>query len=162
LTTKTFQHQTQLMARLPGVQITASANLPTTTDGAVPLVIKSKHKPIAVTVGGEAQANAAHHCLLTLNDPLWSGSQLQASAMLQNPTRSVSAASVSPAANARGHAGTCQLFRLPQLQPAGNAHSGGDDLTQQRKLDFNISHLDLEQYHPAQHHGRSVCHQLQP
>lgn len=89
LTTKTFQRQTQLMSRLPGVQITASANLPTTTDGAVPLLIKSKHKPVIVTLGGEARKPTPRLIAsVTLNDPLWSGSQLQASALLQNPDKS--------------------------------------------------------------------------
>jgi hemolysin activation/secretion protein len=96
LTTKTFQHQTQLMARLPGVQITASANLPTTTDGAVPLVIKSKHKPIAVTVGGEARKPTPRIIAsLTLNDPCGQAASFRLRRCCKTPTRSVSAASAS-------------------------------------------------------------------
>lgn len=141
LTTKTFQRQTQLMARLPGVQITASANLPTTTDGAVPLVIKSKHKPLVVTVGGEARKPTPRLIAsVTLNDPLWSGSQLQASAMLQNPDKERFGSvgftqQLTPeGTQARVSYSDYRSFNLPATRIPGI-----DDLTLQRKLDFNIS-----------------------
>lgn len=142
LTTKTFQHQTQLMARLPGVQITASANLPTTTDGAVPLVIKSKHKPIAVTVGGEARKPTPRIIAsLTLNDPLWSGSQLQASAMLQNPDKErFGSIGFTQQLTPEGTQARISYSDYRSFNPPATRIPGIDDLTQQRKLDFNISH----------------------
>ena len=142
LTTKTFQHQTQLMARLPGVQITASANLPTTTDGAVPLVIKSKHKPIAVTVGGEARKPTPRIIAsLTLNDPLWSGSQLQASAMLQNPDKErFGSIGFTQQLTPEGTQARVSYSDYRSFNPPATRIPGIDDLTQQRKLDFNISH----------------------
>ena len=142
LTTKTFQHQTQLMARLPGVQITASANLPTTTDGAVPLVIKSKHKPIAVTVGGEARKPTPRIIAsLTLNDPLWAGSQLQASAMLQNPDKErFGSIGFTQQLTPEGTQARVSYSDYRSFNPPATRIPGIDDLTQQRKLDFNISH----------------------
>lgn len=142
LTTKTFQHQTQLMARLPGVQITASANLPTTTDGAVPLIIKSKHKPIAVTVGGEARKPTPRIIAsLTLNDPLWAGSQLQASAMLQNPDKErFGSIGFTQQLTPEGTQARVSYSDYRSLNPPATRIPGIDDLTQQRKLDFNISH----------------------
>lgn len=142
LTTKTFQRQTQLMSRLPGVQITASANLPTTTDGAVPLLIKSKHKPVIVTLGGEARKPTPRLIAsVTLNDPLWSGSQLQASALLQNPDKEHFASigftqQLTPeGTQARLNYSDYRSFNLPASRTPGI-----DDLTRQRKLDFNLSH----------------------
>lgn len=142
LTTKTFQHQTQLMARLPGVQISASANLPTTTDGAVPLIIKSKHKPVAVTLGGDMRKPTPRVIgTVTLNDPLWEGSQLQASAMLQNPDKERYAMvgmtqQLTPeGTQARLSYSNYRSFNNPATRVAGI-----DDLTRQSKLDFNISH----------------------
>jgi hemolysin activation/secretion protein len=95
LTTKTFQHQTQLMARLPGVQITASANLPTTTDGACPWSSNPSTSPLPSPSGASAQAHAAHHCLLSLNDPCGQAASFRLRRCCKTPTRSVSAASVS-------------------------------------------------------------------
>ncbi|MBV8250497.1 MAG: ShlB/FhaC/HecB family hemolysin secretion/activation protein [Comamonas sp.] len=142
LTSKTFEHQTQLMARLPGVQIVASANLPTTTDGAVPLLIKSKHKPIVVTLGGEIrQPTPRVIASVTLNDPLWSGSQLQASSMLQNPDKErylllgLTQQLTPEGTQARLSFSDYRSFNNPATHIAGI-----DDLTRQRKLDFNLSH----------------------
>ena len=142
LTSKTFQHQTQLMARLPGVQISASASLPTTTDGAVALQIKSTYKPVTVNVGGEVrQPTPRLLASATFNDPLWAGSQVQASAMLQNPSkeRFVSlgfAQQLTPqGTQARVSYSDYRSFNNPATHI-----DGVDDLTRQRKLDFNISH----------------------
>lgn len=142
LTTKTFQHQTQLMARLPGVQITASASLPTTTDGAVPLVIKSKHKPIAVTLGGELREPTPRVIgTVTLNDPLWEGSQLQASAMLQNPDKERYALiGLTQQLTPEGTQARMSYSDYRSFNPPATHTPGIDDLTKQRKVDFNISH----------------------
>ncbi|MDR2297212.1 MAG: ShlB/FhaC/HecB family hemolysin secretion/activation protein [Comamonas sp.] len=142
LTTKTFQHQTQLMARLPGVQITASASLPTTTDGAVPLVIKSKHKPIAVTLGGELRQPTPRVIgTVTLNDPLWEGSQLQASAMLQNPDKERYALiGMTQQLTSEGTQARMSYSDYRSFNPPATHIPGIDDLTKQRKVDFNISH----------------------
>ncbi|MBI1625861.1 ShlB/FhaC/HecB family hemolysin secretion/activation protein [Comamonas suwonensis] len=142
LTSKTFQHQTQLMARLPGVQITASASLPSTTDGAVPLVIKSKHKPIAVTIGGEARKPTPRLIAsVTLNDPLWAGSQLQASAMLQNPDKErFGSIGFTQQLTPEGTQARVSYSDYRSFNPPATRIPGIDDLTQQRKLDFNISH----------------------
>ncbi|MEG0151524.1 MAG: ShlB/FhaC/HecB family hemolysin secretion/activation protein, partial [Comamonas sp.] len=53
LRSATFQHQTQLMARIPGVRIAASAQLPTTTDGATTLVLTSSHQPFTFSLGAD-------------------------------------------------------------------------------------------------------------
>lgn len=142
LTAKTFQKQTQLMARLPGVQITASASLPTTTDGAVPLVIKSKHKPVAFTLGGEARKPTPRLIAsVTLNDPLWSGSQLQASAMLENPDKERFATiGFTQQLSAQGTQARLSYSDYRSFNPPATRTPGIDDLTQQRKLDFNLSH----------------------
>lgn len=142
LTTKTFQKQTQLMARLPGVQITASANLPTTTDGAVPLVIKSKHKPVAITIGGEARKPTPRLIAsVTLNDPLWAGSQLQASALLQNPDKERFATiGFTQQLTPEGTQARVSYSDYRSFNPPATRIPGINDLTQQRKLDFNLSH----------------------
>ena len=142
LTTKTFQHQTQLMARLPGVQISASASLPTTTDGAVPLVIKSKHKPIAVTLGGEMRKPTPRLIgTVTLNDPLWEGSQLQAAAMLQNPDKERYALiGMTQQLTPEGTQARVSYSDYRSFNPPATRVPGIDDLTHQRKVDLNISH----------------------
>lgn len=142
LTTKTFQYQTQLMARLPGVQITASANLPTTTDGATALIIKSKHKPIVVAFGGEARKPTPRVIAsVTLNDPLWSGSQLQAAAMLQNPDRErFTSLGFTQLITPEGTLAQVSASDYRSFNNPATHVNGIDDLTRQRKLDFNISH----------------------
>lgn len=142
LTTKTFQHQTQLMARLPGVQISASANLPTTTDGAVPLLIKSKHKPIAVTVGGDMRSPTPRVIgTVTLNDPLWEGSQLQASAMLQNPDRErYGMVGITQQLTPEGTQARLSYSNYRSFNNPATHVSGIDELARQSKLDFNLSH----------------------
>ena len=142
LTTKTFQHQTQLMARLPGVQIAASASLPTTTDGAVPLVIKSKHKPIAVNLGGEMRKPTPRLIgTVTLNDPLWEGSQLQAAAMLQNPDKERYALiGMTQQLTPEGTQARVSYSDYRSFNPPATSTPGIDDLTRQRKVDLNVSH----------------------
>lgn len=142
LTTKTFQHQTQLMARLPGVQISASASLPTTMDGAVPLQIKSKHKPITVNVGGDLrQPTPRLIASATLNDPLWAGSQIQASAMLQNPDKErFGSLSLTQQLTPEGTQARVSYSDYRSFNNPATHIDGVDDLTRQRKLDLSISH----------------------
>lgn len=142
LTTQTFQRQTQLMARLPGVQIVASASLPTTTDGATALVIKSKHKPVVVAFGGELRKPTPRVIAsLTLNDPLWAGSQLQLSTMLQKPSKErFSSLGFTQLLNAEGTLARASFSDYRSFNNPATHIPGIDDLTRQRKLDFNISH----------------------
>lgn len=142
LTTQTFERQTQLMARLPGVQITASASLPTTTDGGVPLLIKSKHKPVLLSISGEARKPTPRMIAsITLNDPLWAGSQLQASALLQNPDKErFASVDFTQQLTPEGTQARVSYSDYRSLNPPATRVEGINDLTRQRKLDFNISH----------------------
>ncbi|MBD9403249.1 ShlB/FhaC/HecB family hemolysin secretion/activation protein [Comamonas sp. CMM02] len=81
-----FTKQTLLMARMLSLQVGAQAAMPTTTDGATPLLLNVKQDPIVFTVGADLrQGDPKAVANLTLNDPLWGGSQWQLSSLIDDP-----------------------------------------------------------------------------
>src|SRR5690606_6599625 len=81
-----FTKQTLLMARMLSLQVGAQAAMPTTTDGATPLLLNVKQDPIVFTVGADLrQGDPKAVANLTLNDPLWAGSQWQLSSLIDDP-----------------------------------------------------------------------------
>ncbi|WP_082754767.1 ShlB/FhaC/HecB family hemolysin secretion/activation protein [Variovorax sp. PAMC 28711] len=85
LSQATFERVTQLLARLPGVKVDATASLPETTDGATVLVLKVKRQPYNVSLGADVRQPTPRAVLSgVLNDPFGSGGQLSASTLLGN------------------------------------------------------------------------------
>ncbi len=81
----TFERVTQLLARLPGVKVDATASLPETTDGATVLVLKVKRQPYNVSVGADVRQPTPRAVLSgVVNDPFWSGGQFSASTLIGN------------------------------------------------------------------------------
>jgi len=86
LSQATFERVTQLMARLPGLTVAATAALPATTDGATTLVLKVKRQPYDLSLGGDLRRPTPRAVLTgVLNDPFVPGGQLSASTLLGNP-----------------------------------------------------------------------------
>jgi len=82
----TFERVTQLMARLPGLTVTATAALPGTTDGATTLVLAVKRRPYDISLGADLRQPTPRAVLTgVLNDPFVPGGQLSASTLLSNP-----------------------------------------------------------------------------
>lgn len=136
----TFQRQTQLMARMQSLQIVASAELPTSTDGATMLTLQTKRQPISVAMGGELrQGDSKAVATVTLNDPLWRGSQWQFSGLLRRPSEErFLSASLTQWLNASGTA----------LKASYSDYRGRDELeqvslnalTHQRRAELMLSH----------------------
>ncbi|MEG0946626.1 MAG: POTRA domain-containing protein, partial [Comamonas sp.] len=81
-----FAKQTLLMARMLSLQVGAQAAMPTTTDGATPLLLNVKQDPIVFNVGADLrQGDPKAVANLTLNDPFWGGSQWQLSSLIDDP-----------------------------------------------------------------------------
>lgn len=79
----TFDRVTQLLLRLPGVTVEASASMPATTDGATVLVLKTTRQPYNVSLGADFRQPTSRAVLgATLNDPFVAGGQLSASTLL--------------------------------------------------------------------------------
>ncbi|WP_240939357.1 ShlB/FhaC/HecB family hemolysin secretion/activation protein [Diaphorobacter sp. HDW4A] len=142
LTSATFQKQTQLMTRLPGIEIAAIANLPTTTDGATPLVLKAKHKPIIISVGGELRKPTSRFMAnLLINDPFWQGSQFQFSTLLRNPSdERFLSLGFTQLLNASGTVARVSYSDFRSHNDPLSKLPGIDDNTSQRKLDLSVTH----------------------
>jgi hemolysin activation/secretion protein len=85
LTQRGFERVTQLLARLPGLTVDANAALPGGTDGATTLVLKVKREPYNLSVGVDLRQPTPRAVLTGVwNDPVASGSQLNASTLLGN------------------------------------------------------------------------------
>lgn len=85
LTQRGFERVTQLLARLPGLSVNANAALPASTDGATTLVLKVKREPYNLSVGADLRQPTPRAVLTGVwNDPIASGSQLNASTLLGN------------------------------------------------------------------------------
>lgn len=83
LTLAAFERVTQLLARLPGLTVDATAALPASTDGATTLVLKVKREPYNVSLGADLRQPTPRAVLSGVwNDPLVPGSQLSASTLL--------------------------------------------------------------------------------
>lgn len=82
----TFERATQLMARLPGLTVNATAALPGTTDGATTLVLAVKRRPYDISLGADLRQPTPRAVLTgVINDPFIAGGQLSASTLLGNP-----------------------------------------------------------------------------
>lgn len=83
LTLAAFERATQLLARLPGLSVDATAALPASTDGATTLVLKVKREPYNLSVGADLRQPTPRAVLSGVwNDPLVPGGQLSASTLL--------------------------------------------------------------------------------
>lgn len=81
-----FERVTQLMARLPGLTVAATAALPGSTDGATTLVLAVKRKAYDLSLGADLRQPTPRAVLTGLiNDPFIPGGQLSASTLLGNP-----------------------------------------------------------------------------
>lgn len=82
----TFEHQTLLMSRMENLKVIASAALPSTIDGATPLQLNVIRSPVLFNIGADLrQGDPKAVANLTLNDPLWGGSQWQLSSLIDDP-----------------------------------------------------------------------------
>jgi hemolysin activation/secretion protein len=83
LTLATFERHTALLGRLPGVGVQAEVPLPSSTDGATVLKLKVQRKPYSVSIGSDLRQPQSRGVITgSLNDPLFSGSQLSVSTLL--------------------------------------------------------------------------------
>lgn len=135
-----FTKQTLLMARMLNMQVTAQAAMPTTTDGATPLVLKVKRDPVAFGLTGDFQQDDPKAIAnLTLNDPLWGGSQWRFSGLLKDPKEERFAnVTWNQWLNAQG-----TTLRMSYSDFKGQDEkqlSYLDSTTSQKKLELNISH----------------------
>lgn len=81
-----FERVTQLMTRLPGLTVAATAALPTSTGGATTLVLQARRQPWDVSLGADLRQPTPRAVLTgVLNDPFVAGGQLTASTLLGNP-----------------------------------------------------------------------------
>lgn len=128
------------MARMLNLQVKAQASMPQTTGGATPLVLEVERSPALFNISGDfSQSNPKAIANLTLNDPLWGGSQWQFAALLDNPhkERFVSAA-WNQWLNAQG---TALRLGFSDFKGKDNFQQGQlDDITTQRKLDLGVTH----------------------
>jgi hemolysin activation/secretion protein len=142
LRTTTFERQSQLMARLPGVQVAVSAQLPTTMDGATTLRLSSKHKPLIFSIGGEIrQPTSRAIASLTANDLLGGGGQLQASTLLRSfDTERFLSLSYAQVVNSQGTMVKGSLSDYRGVAPDSEQLPGIDDITRQRRVELSVSH----------------------
>ena len=136
----TFERQTLLMSRMENLKVVASAAMPTTTDGGTPLQLQIDRQPVLFNVGAEVkQGDSKAMGTLTLNDPLWGGSQWQFTSILDKPSRE------------RFIATSLRQWITPdgtQLRASYSDFKGQDnfgnvsldDITHQRRLELNVSH----------------------
>lgn len=136
----TFERQTLLLSRMENLKVVATASLPATTDGATPLKLQIDRKPLVFNVSADLrQGDSKAIGTLTLNDPLWEGSQVQLSGLLEKPSqeRYVSA-TVNQWLNAQG---TTLRLGYSDFKGRDNFNDGFlEDLTHQRKLDVTVMH----------------------
>lgn len=142
LRTATFERQSQLMARLPGIRTAASAQLPTTVDGASTLKLVTKFQPITVGLGGELrQPTSRFVASANVNDLLWGGSQLQVAALLrQLDTERFFSIAHTQLLNAQGTVLRVSASNYRSLDDVNLATQGFNDLTRQRRVDLTVQH----------------------
>lgn len=140
LTTQTFQRQTMLLSRLDNLKVVSTAAAPTTTDGGTPLQLIVDRNPILFNVGADLrQGDPKAVATLTLNDPLWGGSQWQLTALLDNwnEERFVSA-TLNETLNASG-----TRLSLNASEFKGKDNFLGNtlqDITSQRRVSVGVTH----------------------
>jgi len=84
----TFERVTQLLARMPGLTVAATASMPGTTDGATELVLKVKRVPYDVSLGADLRQPRSRAVLNGVwNDPFVAGGQLSASTLVGDFSR---------------------------------------------------------------------------
>ena len=135
-----FERQTILLSRLEHLQVSASAAPPTTTDGGTTLILKLDRKPILFSVGADLrQGDPKAAATLTLNEPLWSGSQWQFSALLDNWNKErFASVTLNQALNAQGTRLSANFSDFK-----GKDNFAGDalqDTTTQQRLSVGITH----------------------
>ncbi|MDM0015491.1 POTRA domain-containing protein [Variovorax sp. J22P168] len=82
----TFERVSQLLARVPGIELDATAALPARTDGATELVLKVRRQPFNLSLGADVRQPTSRAVLNgVVNDPFVSGGQLSASTLLRDP-----------------------------------------------------------------------------
>lgn len=136
----TFERQTLLMSRMENLKVTAHAALPTNVEGATPLQLKIDRQPISVNLGADlAQSNSKAVGTVTLNDPLWWGSQWQLTSILDKPSKErFVSATLRQWVNPQG-----TQMRLAYSDFKGNdnyVNFSLDDVTRQQRLELNVSH----------------------
>lgn len=146
LTLQTFQRQTILLSRLDNLKVVSTAATPTTTDGGAPLQLIVDRNPVMLNVGADLrQGDPKAVATLTLNDPLWGGSQWQLTALLDdwNKERFVSA-TLNETLNASG---TRLSLNVSEFKGQDNFFGNTlQDITSQRKVSLGVTHpLHLSQ-----------------
>ena len=136
----TFERQTLLMSRMENLKVVASAAMPTTTDGGTPLQLKIDRQPVSFNVGADLkQGDSKAIGTLTLNDPLWGGSQWQITSILDNPSKErFISTSLRQWLTPEG-----TQLRVSYSDFKGKDNFGNvslDDITHQRRLELNVSH----------------------
>lgn len=140
LNTEVFTKQTLLMARMLNLKVGAQIGLPTSTDGATPLVLNVQQDPVVFSVNADFQQDAPKAVAnLTLNDPLWGGSQWQFSSLIENPSKErFISATLNQWLNAQG---TTMRIGYTDFKGKENYYSGQlEDTTSQRRLELNVMH----------------------
>ena len=142
LRTATFERQSQLMARLPGVQATVSAQMPTTVDGATTLRLITAHKPLIFSIGGEIrQPTSRAIASLTANDVFAGGGQLQASTLLRSfDTERFLSLSYGQVVNTQGTLVKASISDYRGVAPDSEQLPGIDDITRQRRMEVSVAH----------------------
>lgn len=136
----TFEKQTLLLSRMENLKAVASASLPMTTDGNTPLKLQLERKVASFNVGADLrQGDSKAIGNLTLNDPLWGGSQLQVSGLLEKPSRErYASVTFNQWLNAQG---TTLRASYSDFKGKDNFNSNFlEGMTLQRKLDITVMH----------------------
>lgn len=140
LTREVFERQTILMSRLDNLKVGVAAAIPTTTDGGTPLTLTLDRSPVLFNVGADLrQGDPKAVATLTLNDPLWGGSQWQLTSLIDdwNEERFISA-TMNETLNADG-----TRLSLNASDFKGQDNYAGNllqDITSQRKISLGITH----------------------
>lgn len=140
LNAEIFTKQTLLMARMLSLKVGAQIGLPTSTDGATPLILNVGRDPVLFNVSGDFNKDDPKAVAnVTLNDPLWGGSQWQFSSLIENPSKErFISATLNQWINAHG---TTMRVGYTDFKGKENYYSGQlEDTTTQRRFELNVMH----------------------
>lgn len=85
---ESFERITQLLTRMPGLRVEATAALPASTGGATTLLVKVRREPYNTSINADLRQPTPRAVLQGVwNDPIASGSQVGASTLLGNYAR---------------------------------------------------------------------------